>query len=619
MASTNAGVARGPGKEGNLYSTVIPRAERQNDRDPSPDIGPCMIAIPDEAQLSASPVPPLVISGELPSTGLASPYPKALPTPPPSSIKEGNPLLLRPLPTLPETTKFLPTSCAMQLWEVADPTKVTLPQLFRIEGSYNCGAISLDDGEIMMVLYKKMVTAVQGADSKEKKSIFFLNSTKPMSPIADESQHSKLLTPKKLASIRHLPPVVKALGPFTDSKGNEVPEGSLLFFKKSPNMIKSISRKVRKSAVTAKDQSGRSILIAPDSSTTFSSHPDDVKLYLAEVVQHCRLPVKVLPEDGQYPKDVITLEEAHLQEVLVAQRYSRVNNSSHFEVATNEKLQVTKVALADKTFEESIYSVAYESVSMRPLPQPPSIGTTHPTSPEDDEDATDSDYETVMDWQQPTQNDSHPSPKVPPKQTNVYSEVLITSKPQHPKTSSSSYSASQLPQTTVQSPPLLIVNQDLTGEGHSASQLPQTSVQSPPPLLDIQDIVDVRHTPLQPTISHDQGMRMSPSPPSQQLHGMQGAASAVTVTDSNEEKTRTGNLRQLQKLGVGDILHLLDGMHLSEYRPAFEREFIDGQILSNLTDAMLQQDLQVSTELHRLRLMKVIKGEKSVRDFLHKP
>lgn len=650
MASTNAGVAPGPEREGNVYATVIPRVERQNVTEPSPEMGPSMIAIPDEAQLSASPGSPKEIREQLPSSGLSASYLKALPTSPPSSIKGDNSLLLRPLPTPPETTKFLPISCAMELWEVADPTKVTLPQLFRIEDNYNCGAISLDEGEIVMVLHKKTVTTVRGADNKGRKLVFFQNSTNTMSPIADESQQSKLLTPQKLASLRHLPPAVKALGPFTDSKGNEVPAGSLLFFKTSPNIIKSISRKVRKSAVKAKDHNGRSILIAPDSSTTFSSHPDDVKLYLAEVVHHCQLPVKVLPEDGQYSKEVITLEEAHLQEVLVAQRYSRVNNSSHFELATNEKLPVTKVALADKRLEENIYSVAYESVCMRPLPQPTSAarGSTYPTThtePEDADDTTGSDYATVMDWRQPTQEGSHVSPKVPATLSNVYSEVLIAPKPQHPNTSRSSPSASQLPQTSVhsppllldvqetaserhlpsqlpqtfvQSPPLLIDIQDTDGERHSPSQLPQTSIPSPPLLHDIQDTAGQRHSPLQPTISHDQNMTMSLSPPSQQPLGMQGAASAMTVTGSDEEKMRKENLSQLRKLGVGDILHLLEEMHLAEYRPAFEREFIDGQILSSLTDGMLLQDLQVSTELHRLRLMKVIKGEKSVRAFLHK-
>ena len=600
MASSNTGVALGPEKESDLYATVIPRVERQNGRSSTSDLGPGMVAIPDEAQLEPSPpsslLPPLPQRREMSSSSLASPHTKEILPPPPPSTKSDSSLLLRPLPTPPEATQFLPTSCAMALWEVADPKKVTLPQLFRIEGDYNCGAISLDKGETVIVLYKKMVITVQGSNSKGRKLVFFQNSTTTMSPITDKVQHSKHLSPRQLVASKHLPPVVKVQQPFTDGKGNEVPAGGLLFFKSNPNMIKSISRKVRKATIKAKDDKGRNVSIAPDSLTTFSSHPDDIKLYLAEVVHHCQLPVKVLLEGGQDSTDVITLEEAQLQDVLVAQRYGRANDSSHFELTTNARVQLTKVALADKKLEENIYSVVYDSVHKHPLPPQPTattMGTVHPTtymeSEDDDEDTTgtSSDYATVMEWQLPSQEGSKVSPRVsPPTESNVYSEVLIAPRPQHLSISPSNSSASQLLQAPASSSHLVLETQDTDSE---------------------------RHSPLQPTISQDQHTRGSVLPPLQLL-GMQGAASA---TDSDEEERRK-NVKQLKQLGVGDILHLLEAMHLAEYKPAFEREFIDGHTLSSLTARVLLQDLSMTKELHRLRLMEVIEGEKSMTDFMHR-
>lgn len=591
--SSRAEVASGTEREGNLYTTVISKAERPKDRSSNPDLGPAMMAIPDEAQLRPSPTPPLLPSlaraGGISSSSLI--YTHATDIPPPPPTEGDRSLLLRPLPPLPEAAQFLPTSCAMGLWEVANPKKVTLPQLFRIEEGYNCGPISLDKGDTVLVLYKKMVMTVQGSNSKGQKLVFFQNSTTTMSPITDRDQHSRHLTPRQLFALKQLPPVARVQEPFTDSKGNEVPAEGILFFKSSTNMIKSISRKVRKSTIKAKDQMGRSVSIAPDSPTTFSLHPDDIQLYLAEVVHHCQLPVKVLPEGDRELTDVIMLEEVHLQGVLVAQRYGRVNDSSHFELATNAEVQLTKVALADKKLEENIYSVAYESVPSQTTAT--GARTTHPstTHTEDDDQDTagrSSDYATVMEWQHLPHESSKVSSTEPPSELHVYSEVLISPRPHPPSTSPSCSSGSQLPQTHDPSSHLVLEDQV------SASE---------------------RHSPLQPRTSHDQhtsGPLLSPS----QLLGMQGAASA---TDSDEEeRRRRRSVNQLKQLGVGDILHLLESMRLSEYRPTFERELIDGHTLSSLTNRILLQDLNMTKELHRLRLMEVIEGVKPVTDFLHK-
>lgn len=63
---------------------------------------------------------------------------------------------------------------------------------------------------------------------------------------------------------------------------------------------------------------------------------------------------------------------------------------------------------------------------------------------------------------------------------------------------------------------------------------------------------------------------------------------------------------------------LLDAMVLSQYKEAFAREQISGDILVDLEDKehILKNDLGMTTELHRLRLMKVIRGEHSAQTYL---
>jgi Asp/Glu/hydantoin racemase len=76
------------------------------------------------------------------------------------------------------------------------------------------------------------------------------------------------------------------------------------------------------------------------------------------------------------------------------------------------------------------------------------------------------------------------------------------------------------------------------------------------------------------------------------------------------------NLLFLKTLERGDIIQLLEGMNLGEYKDAFEREQINGELMSSLTEQMLTDDLQVAKSLHRLRLMMIISGQTSARQFL---
>ena len=57
-------------------------------------------------------------------------------------------------------------------------------------------------------------------------------------------------------------------------------------------------------------------------------------------------------------------------------------------------------------------------------------------------------------------------------------------------------------------------------------------------------------------------------------------------------------------------------MNLEQYKETVAREFVDGEILSELDDKSLENDLGISSKIHRLRLMQIITGSHSAKDFL---
>lgn len=60
-------------------------------------------------------------------------------------------------------------------------------------------------------------------------------------------------------------------------------------------------------------------------------------------------------------------------------------------------------------------------------------------------------------------------------------------------------------------------------------------------------------------------------------------------------------------------------MHLQEYANNFIRERIDGPILCTLDELMLQK-IGITSKLHRLKLLNVIKGKVSARVYFeHDP
>lgn len=64
------------------------------------------------------------------------------------------------------------------------------------------------------------------------------------------------------------------------------------------------------------------------------------------------------------------------------------------------------------------------------------------------------------------------------------------------------------------------------------------------------------------------------------------------------------------------VQELLDAMKLGDYKPKFESEQINGDLMLELDDSILEHELGVKTRIHRIKLMKVISGAYPVGNYL---
>ncbi|XP_019854541.1 PREDICTED: uncharacterized protein LOC109583562 [Amphimedon queenslandica] len=76
------------------------------------------------------------------------------------------------------------------------------------------------------------------------------------------------------------------------------------------------------------------------------------------------------------------------------------------------------------------------------------------------------------------------------------------------------------------------------------------------------------------------------------------------------------NRRLLGDYNASKIGEFLGLMGLQQYAATFSQELVDGNLFFELDDVMLEEDLGITSRLHRLRMMKIIRGEQNVNDFL---
>ena len=63
------------------------------------------------------------------------------------------------------------------------------------------------------------------------------------------------------------------------------------------------------------------------------------------------------------------------------------------------------------------------------------------------------------------------------------------------------------------------------------------------------------------------------------------------------------------------VLLLLEKMGLKQYKEMFQKESINGEILVEC-DSEILEDLNVTSRIHRLRLLKIISGQNSAQKIL---
>ena len=56
---------------------------------------------------------------------------------------------------------------------------------------------------------------------------------------------------------------------------------------------------------------------------------------------------------------------------------------------------------------------------------------------------------------------------------------------------------------------------------------------------------------------------------------------------------------------AGQVLKLLDSIGMKQYSEVFQEERINGEVLADMDDEMMQSDLGINSKLHRMKLMKV--------------
>ena len=61
---------------------------------------------------------------------------------------------------------------------------------------------------------------------------------------------------------------------------------------------------------------------------------------------------------------------------------------------------------------------------------------------------------------------------------------------------------------------------------------------------------------------------------------------------------------------------MLDAMRLSKYQTAFSEFAVDGDVIVQLDDNTLDTELGVTSRIHRIRLMRIIDGRKSAKEFI---
>ena len=429
------------------------------------------------------------------------------------------------------TGKWTTVGNPLSLMEVASLPQTSLPKYFTTSKEDPTFPVIRRD-QILHVKFKKIIEVVEGTSSKGSKLIFPRNLKMKLSPVFTENRQQYTLSAPDLCRSMNLPSVVKVTKEFTHrKKGVTITQNTLLFLtdeEKAKNPSKG------RLSVKATDLRGMTVAITPSCKGVFSVNPDEIKLYLPEIITYCQFPCNILLENGIYSSDVITLQKVYMQEVLVAQPFnlvSREPEDRYVEIPTNKSMWLTEMHVSDpKTTNPKPHQLNQNKYAHNVAPETPR------------------------------------SNQFPPV-TNRGAQILKLSK----------------------------IRQ--TSEPDLSSSLPSNEDTEP---VDY----DYVHNWSRVCLGIDYEAMTVPKKAKERSNSL-----PVVLTAKD-------NISYLRNLSTVDIMQLLDAMKLGEYKDAFKREMIDGEIMCALSEEMLLNDLKIEKQLHRLRLMKLISGQTSSRKFL---
>lgn len=106
----------------------------------------------------------------------------------------------------------------------------------------------------------------------------------------------------------------------------------------------------------------------------------------------------------------------------------------------------------------------------------------------------------------------------------------------------------------------------------------------------------------------------APSLPAQP--GYMTLSSTASMGSAGEQALMEVNRKFLGGLNFNQVLNLLDSMGLSQHQNAFIAERVDGEILLECDDIVLQEELKITSKLQRVRLLKIIQGKHSAEMIL---
>lgn len=85
---------------------------------------------------------------------------------------------------------------------------------------------------------------------------------------------------------------------------------------------------------------------------------------------------------------------------------------------------------------------------------------------------------------------------------------------------------------------------------------------------------------------------------------------------SGEQALMEANKKFLGDLNFNQVLNLLEMMGLSQHQNSFTTERVNGEILLECDDTVLQHELKMTSKLQRVRLLKIIQGKHSAEMIL---